>query len=136
MLVVANVKWMFAEFLLLVWNKDHSEVAATIESIIQLEHPLIYDVEGQSPLVLSTQVSAAEEILMLLQHSLNGIMARPELKQAVRKEQSTTNRAINRLAEDRKICFTTTGEIRITPLGRKEVYEVIIPRLNSNNGKG
>src|SRR5262249_15604939 len=107
-----------------------------IESIIQLEHPLIYEAEGQAPLVLSTQLTAPEEILVLLQRSLNGIMTRSELKQAVRKEQSTVNKAINRLDEDRKICFTTGGDIRITPLGRKQVYEVIIPNLNSNNGRG
>jgi hypothetical protein len=134
MLVVANVKWMFAEFLLLVWSKDRSEVAATIESIIQLEHPLIYEVDGQ-PLVLSTQLSATEETLVLLQHSLNGSMTRSELKQAIRKDQSTISKAINRLDDERKICFSTAGDIIITPLGRKQVYEVIIPKLNSNNGR-
>jgi len=135
MLVVANVKWMFAEFLLLVWSRDRSEVGATIESIIQLEHPLIYEVDGQ-PIVLSTQLNAAEEILVLLQHALNGSMTRSEIKQAIRKDQSTISKAINRLDDERKIYFSTAGDIRITPLGKKQVHEVIIPNLNSNNGKG
>lgn len=132
MLVIANVKWMFAEFLRLAWNKDRNEVASIIESIIQLEHPLIHELDGQ-PLVLATQLNAAEEVLVLLQHSLCGSLTRSELKQAIRKDQSTLSRAINRLDDERKIRFNTTGDIVLTPLGRKQVYENIIPKLNSSN---
>lgn len=134
MLVIANVKWMFAEFLRLAWNKDRNEVAAIIESIIQLEHPLIHELEGE-PLVLSTLLNAAEETLVLLQHSLNGSLTRSELKQAIRKDPSTISKAINRLEDEKNIRFNTAGDIVITPLGRKQVYEDILPKLNSSNGK-
>jgi len=134
MLVVANVKWMFAEFLRLVrWNENSSQIAITIESITQLEHPLIHELDGQ-PLVLTTQLSAGEEILVLLQHSLNGSLTRSELKQAVRKDQSTISRAIYRLEDERKIRINGTGDIIITPLGQKQVHEDIIPKVSVNYG--
>jgi len=134
MLVVANVKWMFAEFLRLAWKKDRSEIAVTIESIIQLEHPLIHELDGQ-PLLLTTSLSGAEEILVLLQHSLDGSRPKIELKQAIRKDASTFSRAMSRLTDERKVRLNTTGNVVITPLGRKQVYEDILPKLPSSNGK-
>lgn len=134
MLVIANVKWMFAEFLRLAWNKDRNEVASIIEAIIQLEHPLIHEVDGQ-PLVLTTVLNTAEEMLVLLQHSLNGSLTRSELKQAVHKDPSTISKAINRLDDEKKLRFNTAGDILITPLGRKQVYEEILPKLTSSNEK-
>lgn len=134
MLVVANVKWMLAEFLRLSgWNKDHSQIALTIESITQLEHPLIHELDGK-PLVLTTQLSAAEEILVLLLHSSNGRLTRSELKNAVRKDQSTISRAIYRLDEERKIRLNGAGDIIITPLGQKQVYEEILPKTSVPSG--
>ncbi len=44
-------KWMFAEFLRLAWTKDRTVIAETIADIIQLEHPVIHEVDG-TPLVL------------------------------------------------------------------------------------
>lgn len=134
MLVVANVKWMFAEFLFLAWNKDRKEVAAIIESIIRLEHPLIYELDGRS-LVLTTSLSTTEEILMLLQHSMTGGTTRTELKQSILKDQSTINKAISRLIAEKKVWTNTAGDIVVTPLGQKYVHEEIIPKLTSNNGR-
>src|SRR5260370_21351256 len=134
MLVVANVKWMFAEFLFLAWNKDRKEVDAIIESIIGLEHTLICEIDGRL-VVLATSLSAADEILMLLQHSMTGSIPRAELKESILKDQSTISRAISRLISEKKAWTNTTGDIVVTPLGQKYVHEEIIPRLASSNGK-
>lgn len=134
MFVIANVKWMFAEFLRLAWNKDRNEVAEIIESIIRLEHPLICEIDGHL-LVLSTSLSAADEILMLLQHSMPGSVSRAELKESILKDQSTISRAIIRLISEKKILANSAGDLVVTPLGQRYVHEEIIPRLASNNRK-
>lgn len=134
MLVVANVKWMFAEFLFLAWNKDRNEGAAIIESIIRLEHPLICEIDGRL-LVLSTSLNTADEILMLLQHSFPGSVSRAELKVSILKDQSTISKAITRLTFEKKVATNIAGEIVVTPLGQKYVHEEIVPKLVSSNGK-
>ena len=135
-LIVANVKWMFAEFLRLVWNKDRNEVVSIIEAIIQLEHPLIHELDGK-PLILANGLSAPEEILLHLQHTLSGRLTRDELKQYVPASPKAIDMAITRLGEIRQIRISDKGEIVITPSGEERVREEIIPKANSQkNAKG
>jgi len=133
-LVVAAVKWMFGEFLRLAWNKDPTEVVTIIETLVQLEHPLIHELDGQ-PLVLTDALSAAEEALVLLQHSSDGRLTKNELKQFIQKDPSTITRAISRLETDKEIRISNDGEVVITPLGEQRVSEVILPKLSSDKMK-
>jgi hypothetical protein len=132
-LVVATVKWMLAEFLRLAWRRDPNEVTAIIESIMQLEHPLIHELDGK-PLVLTNQLNTSEEILVLLQHSVSSSLLRTELKESIHKDQSTISKAITRLNMNKEIRISNTGAIVITPLGQKRVREEIFPKLASSNG--
>lgn len=132
-LVVASVKWLFGEFLRLALQKNHDEVIAVIEAIVQMEHPLIYEIDGQ-PLVLSNALSAAEEVLVLLQRASNGRLAKSELKRFIHKDQSTISRAINQLGTNKEVGFDASGDVVITPLGQTRVYETIFPKLSSTNG--
>jgi len=133
MFVDASVKWLFGEFLRLVWKKDRNEVVAIIETLVQLEHPLIHELDGQ-PLVLSDALSAAEEVLVLLQHSSSGRLTKNELKQFIKKDQSTISKAITRLSTSKEVRISNAGEVAITPLGQARVREDIIPKLSSING--
>ncbi len=121
--VIANVKWLFAEFLRLGWKKDRNEVAEIIEAIIQLEHPLIHELDGR-PLVLSNNFNALEEVLILLQHSPGGCLTRTQLKEYVRKSASAVNKAINELCEDRYIRLNG-GDVYILPPGVQHIREII-----------
>jgi len=134
MLIASTVKWLFGEFLLLTWKKDRSEVISIIEALVQFDHPLIHELDGV-PLVLSNELSAAEEILVYLQHSSSGCLTRNELKQFIKKDQSTIGRAISKLSIDRQVRMSNAGEVVITPLGQARVYEIIIPKLSSTNSK-
>lgn len=133
-LIIATVKWMFAEFLRLVWKKDRNEVVTIIEAIVQLEHPLIHELDGK-PLVLSSELSAPEEILMLLQHSSGGRYMREELKQYVHASPTAINTALSRLSDSRQIRISDKGDVVITPLGEERIRESILPKLSSQNGK-
>ena len=133
-LVIANVKWMFAEFLRLAWKKDQNEIVTIIESIIQLEHPLIHELDGK-PLVLTNQLTASEEALVLLQHAMSGRLTRSDLRDAIHKNQSTINKAITQLSENKEVRISDAGEIVITYLGQKRLHEEIFPKLASLNEK-
>jgi hypothetical protein len=71
-------KWIFAEFLRLAWNRDKKVIAETIADIIQLEHPLIHEIDG-TPLILDQNVSAPEELLLLLNHADGHKLPKDEL---------------------------------------------------------
>lgn len=132
--IMGNVKWMFSEFLRLAWNKDPNEVAAIIEAIIQLEHPLIHELDGQ-PLILSNILSAPEEILVYVRHSSNGQLTRNDLKKYVRASPEAIDIAIKRLCDNRQLRMSTTGEVVITPLGEQRVREEIIVKLSKPSAK-
>ncbi len=125
-------KWMFAEFLRLAWNKDRKIIADTIADLIQLEHPLIHEIDG-TPLILDHKVSAPEEILLLLNHADGHKLPKDELtRQAKNNSDSSVGVAISRLTKDNEIRATgTPGELAITPKGQKRVIEKIIPNLKS-----
>ena len=132
MLIIATVKWLFGEFLRLAWNKDRSEVLSIIEALVQFEHPLIHELDGE-PLILSNDLSAAEEVLVHLQHSSSGRLTRNELKQFIKKDQSTVGKAIRQLGTGKEVRISNAGEVAITPLGQARVHETIIPKLSSTD---
>ncbi|HEX6544561.1 MAG TPA: hypothetical protein VF040_22570 [Ktedonobacterales bacterium] len=131
-LVLTAVKWMFSEFLRLSWNSDRGQVAKVIQAITQLEHPLIHELDGK-PLVLSTKLSAPEEILFLLSRSAGGSLTSDELRSYVRHSMSAVNTAITRLIASREVRKSDAGEIVITSNGEKRVSNAILPKLEDNS---
>jgi hypothetical protein len=123
-------KWMFAEFLRVAWNTDRKIIAENIADIIQLQHPVIHEVDG-TPLVLDHNVSAPEEVLMLLSHADGHKLQKDEVtRQAKNNTDSSVGVAISRLTKTNEIRATgTPGELAITPKGQKRVIEKIIPKL-------
>jgi hypothetical protein len=129
-LILHAGKWIFAEFLRLAWNKDRKVIAETIADIIQLEHPLIHELDG-TPLILDHNVSAPEEVLLLLNHADEHKLQKDELtRQAKNNSDSSVGVAISRLLKSNDIRATgTAGELSISPKGQKRVIEKIIPKL-------
>lgn len=129
-LMVHAGKWIFAEFLRLAWNKDKKVIAETIADIIQLEHPLIHEIDG-TPLILDHNVSAPEELLLLLNHADGHKLQKDELvRRAKNNTDASIGVAMSRLTKSNEIRSTgTAGELAITPKGQKRVIEKIIPKL-------
>lgn len=130
-LVLTAVKWMLSEFLRLSWNSDRDQVAKVIEAITQLEHPLIHELDGK-PLVLSTKLSAPEEILFLLSRSAGGRLTPDELRSYVRHSAAAINIAITRLTTSREVRKSDAGEIVITSNGEKRISNAILPKLENS----
>jgi hypothetical protein len=125
-------KWMFAEFLRIAWDKDRNVIAEAIADIIQLEHPLIHELNG-TPLILDHTVSAPEEALLLLNHAPGHKLQKDELmRQAKNNSDSSLAVAISRLTKSNEIRATgAPGELAITPSGQKRVIEKIIPKFRA-----
>lgn len=129
-ILILNVgKWILAEFLRLAWNKDREVIAETIADIIQLEHPLIHELNG-TPLILDHTVSAPEEILLLLNHADEHKLSKEELtRQAKNNTDKSVTVALSRLAAMNEIRSTgVPGEVALTPKGQKRVIEKIVPK--------
>lgn len=133
LLIVAEVKWLFADFLRLAWKSHPSEIVAAIESIVQFEHPLIHELDGK-PLVLSNNLTVAQEILIQLLNSPTGSLKRSELQEYIPASASGISKALKSLTESRQIRRNEAGDIAITPSGQKRVYEEIIPKLSVTAG--
>jgi hypothetical protein len=129
-LIVACVKWMFAEFLRLGWNSDRDQVGEVIEAIVQLEHPLIHELDGK-PLVLTTKLSAPEEILVVLSRSEDARLTRDQIKACVKKSNSAVSTAISRLIVSREVRESEGKEIVLTSLGERRVREDILPKVDA-----
>ncbi len=130
MLVLHSCKWMFAEFLRLAWNKDRKVIAETIEQIVQLQHSIIHELDGK-PLVLATNLTAPEEILLLLFHAPNNRLTRAELReQAADQKPSNVNTALSRLITQKQIRPVGDSEVALTPIGQKKIIEEIMPKYS------
>jgi hypothetical protein len=130
MLILHVGKWILADFLRLAWTKDKGVIAETISQIVQLEFPLIHELDG-TPLVLQHDVSAPVEILLLLNHAEGHKLAREELlRQAKNNSDGALKTGITRLLKTNEIRNTAVqGELALTPAGQKRVVEQIIPSL-------
>jgi hypothetical protein len=129
MLILHAGKWILAEFLRLAWNRDRNEVAQVIAQIVQLEHSLIHELDGK-PLVLAKEISAPEEVLLLLHHASTNRLSRSEIREyAANQKPSTINMALTRLIQGKEIRPVGEGEVALTPLGKKRVIENILPKL-------
>jgi hypothetical protein len=130
MLMVHAAKWIFAEFLRLVWKKDKGVIAETIASIVQLEYTLIHELDGE-PLVLDPNVSGPEELLLLLNHADNHRLPKDLLlAHAKNNTPSSLATALSRLLALNEVRAGDGGDLVLTPKGQKRVIEKIIPKLS------
>ena len=128
-LVLHIGKWLFSELLRLAWNKDRQVIAETIQRIVRLEHSLIHELDGK-PLVLAKGISAKEEILLLLNHATGNCLSKNILRDLAHQKPANVSVAITRMIKDKEVRTTDNGNIALTPVGQKRVFEEIIPKLN------
>lgn len=128
-LVLHIGKWLFSEFLRLAWNKDRQIIAETIQRIVRLEHSLIHELDGK-PLVLAKGISAKEEILLLLNHATGNCLSKTTIRDLAHQKTANVSVAISRMIKDKEVRTSDDGDIVLTPVGQKRVFEEIIPKLN------
>jgi hypothetical protein len=129
MLVLHTSKWIFAEFLRLAWTHDRKVIVETIAQIVQLEHSVIHELDGK-PLVLARDISAPDEVLLLLYNAANNRLTRAELREhAASQKPQNVNTAITRLIKSKDIRPVNGDAVVLTPNGQKRILEQVMPKL-------
>ena len=97
MLVISLARWIVSEILRIFWSGDTTIVATTIREIVRYEVPAILTIDNQF-LVLHTDCSVEEEILLLLHNAGEKGMSRTEIGKSIPKAAPQITRAIQLLA--------------------------------------
>ena len=103
-LVLSLSRWVVSEILRIFWNGNRSEVAKTIRAIVRYPVPSVFESDGRT-VVLRTDCSAEEEILLLLHNAGENGLSRAEIGKAgisAMKSASAVSRAIRNLSSPAK----------------------------------
>jgi len=131
MYVVHAGKWILAELLRLALKQDVNQIAGVIEQLVQMEYSLVHELDGR-PLVLATNITAGDEILLLLHHASGNRESKAKLvANAGGQKPDTIRRAITTLTANKEVRVADNGDVVLTPVGLKRVREKIISKLVS-----
>lgn len=129
-LVIECVRWAMNETLRLFWKGDREAVAKAIRELLQFDVPCIGVFDG-TLLVQRTDLTAEEEILILLHFAGEQGFSRTEIGKAAYRDPSTVTKALKRLVDSscRQIVILGNGRYRLTDLGSKRVREQLAEKL-------
>lgn len=129
-LIIECVRWSMNEILRIFWNGDREAVAKTIRELIQFDVPSIGRFEDIL-IVQRVDLSAEEEIVLLLHYAGEVGFTRKELGAHSKVSASSVTRAIQKLiANDcREIVQLKSGSYRLTDIGSKRVREQLSEKL-------
>jgi hypothetical protein len=124
------VRWCMTETLRLFWRGDREVAAKAIREILQFDVPCIGTFEG-AVLVQRTDLTAEEELLVLLHYAGEGGFSRAELGKSCLKAAPTVTTALQTLASPsrREIVQVMDGRYRLTDLGSKRIREHLADKL-------
>jgi len=127
-LVVGLSRWIISEILRIFCSEDRNEIAEAIREITCYKVPSVLVMDGNH-LVLRTDCTVAEEILLLL-HNVGGAgMTRQMIGKSVPKALAAVSKAIKKLEIAREIFHKTNGHYVLTPKGAKFVSEKLSEKL-------
>jgi hypothetical protein len=128
--VVDMVRWAFAETLRIFWKGDREQVAMAIRELLHFDVPAIGKFEDVL-MAQRTDLSAAEEILVLLHYAGEAGFSRKELGKYVMHDPPRITEALKELAgsSSRQVILLTSGRYRLTDLGSKYLRERLSDKL-------
>lgn len=130
-MLIACVRWTMAELLRIFWNGPTSDIASVVKEIVTYEVPAVFT-GGDNPLVIRTDLTAEEEIIIHLHQSGSAGMTRSEIGDAIPKASSTISNSLSTLASAsrREIVRTSDARYLITPAGSKRVHSELADKLS------
>ena len=122
-LVVSICRWIISEILRLFWGGSASDIARVIKEIIKYEIPTVLVIDD-SRLVLHTDCSVAEEVLILLHNAGEAGMTRNDIGKSIPRSAPSVTRAIQKLlAPDlRQIVLKSSDVYVLTPNGNRRIH--------------
>lgn len=129
-LVVSLSRWCVAEVLRLFWTGSTSDIASTIREIIRYEVPAVLNIDDR-PLVLRTDCTAEEEILLLLHNAGEQGLSRTSIGKSVPRPASTITNTLKKLvsAEMRQAYLRDDETYVLTPNGTKRIVEELAGKM-------
>jgi len=129
-LIISNVRWVMAELLRVFWKGDKREVGRIVKEILRFDIPAVLSMDDRQ-LVMRTDCTVEEEIIILLHNAGETGMSREELGKAIPKAASTITNGLVRLgpAERREVVKKDDGKFILTPLGAKRIREELSEKL-------
>ncbi len=129
-LIISNVRWVMAELLRVFWRGDKREVGGIIRDILRFDIPAVLSMDDRQ-IVMRTDCTVGEEIIILLHNAGETGMNREELGIAIPKAPSTITNGLARLtsSERREVVRKDNGKFILTPLGAKRVREELSEKL-------
>lgn len=128
--VVSMVRWLMSEILRVFWTGSTQLVAQAIREIVRYEVPAILLIDGRQ-LVLRTDCTVEEEILLLLHNVGENGLTRTQIGQSVPKSAPAITKAISKLASarNRQVLKRRDNTYMLTPNGSKRVHEDLGEKL-------
>lgn len=128
--MIESIRWCMNETLRLFWNGDREEVARAIRELIQFDVPCVGKYET-ALLVQRTDLTAEEEILVLLHYAGDPGFTRREIGIHAQQSPSVVTRAIQKLTgrSIREVIRLTGDRYRLTDLGSKRVRTQLAGQL-------
>jgi hypothetical protein len=128
-LMIECARWLMLEILRLYLQVSREEAARIIEELLQFDVPCVGNFEG-SLLVQRTDLTAEEEIIVLLHYAGQFGFSRKDLGVHARCSASSVTNALKKLesASVRQV-ISVSGRYRLTDLGSKRVREKLPDKL-------
>lgn len=121
-LITECVRWCMTETLRLFWSGERESAARAIRELLQFDVPCIGKFED-TLIVQRTDLSAEEEILILLHYAGENGFSRKALGDYARTSGASVTRALQKLTAPgmRQVVQFTSGNYRLTDLGSARV---------------
>lgn len=127
--VMECVRWLMNESLRVFWRGDREAVAKTIRELLQFDVPAVGIFKNEI-IVQRTDLSAEEEVLILLHFAGEDGFNRTTLGKAARLAPSTVTETLQKLCSPRcREIIVVNGNYRLTDLGSRRVREQLAPKL-------
>lgn len=129
-LVIECARWCMNETLRIFWRGGRDEVAKAIRELLQFDVPCIGRFE-EVLLVQRTDLTAEEELLVLLHYAGESGFSRTELGRAAQFSATSVTRSLQKLTSPqiRQVVALPSGRYRLTDLGCKRVREELSEKL-------
>jgi hypothetical protein len=126
MLTLSSCKWLLCEFVRLSSGQANSVTADMLRGIAQLGDPVVFEIEGR-PVIMRTDLSAPQEVLLLLFHRPGYRATKAELvgySEGFHRPNSV-GMAISRLEAKREIVKSSDGYYHLSHLGRTAALKLL-----------
>lgn len=130
-LVLALARWAMSEVLRIFWGGSTADIASAIREIVRYQVPAVLEIDGR-PLVLRTDCTAEEEVLLLLHNAGEQGLSRAEVGKSVMKSASVVTRALKALTAHakRQVVKRADGQYVLTPNGTKRIHDDLSEKLS------